>query len=279
MATVHKGRDTVLNRPVAVKIPRLPSGSSRKKIVERLYREAQLAAALDHPNICRIYDIGEADAIPYLILAYVEGRTLGDAVLNGGSLGVIEACTIMAKVTRAMAYAHDRKVIHRDLKPENIMLRRDGEPIVMDLGLGRCLDEDYIRLTIEGQVFGTPTYMSPEQARGETDSVGPATDIYSLGVVLYRITTGVTPCRGSFHSLLYQICHCDPRPPTSRRHDLPSALDRICGRAMAKALEDRYPTMDAFADALDRLLAESQPDGSHSTGNETPTTIVDTQSC
>jgi serine/threonine protein kinase len=248
MGSVYLAHDTVLGRHVALKVPVL-EGPAAQAVRARFLREAQAAAALMHPNICPIHDVGEIDGVPYLTMAYVEGETLSRR-LAGGPLAVGEAVHLAHTLALALAVAHARGVIHRDLKPGNVMIDGRGQPVIMDFGLARRADLSGAHKTQEGEVLGTPAYMPPEQVLGDVAAMGPASDVYSLGVLLYELLTATTPFQGDLVALVAQIPLDEPPPPSKYRAGLDPRLDAICLKALAKKPEDRWPSMTAFADAL-----------------------------
>jgi Tol biopolymer transport system component len=251
MGAVYLAHDTRLDRPVALKVPRL--AGLGPDAVERFRREGRAAAALRHPNICPVYDVGEVNGVPYLAMAFVEGQTLAERVRTV-PLPPATAAALTRALARALAVAHKAGVIHRDLKPANVMVGPDGEPVVMDFGLARLGDGEADRLTGTGDVLGTPAYMAPEQVDRMAGAVGPATDVYGLGAVLYELLTGRPPFTGTLSETLWQIGCRNPERPTALRPDLDPRLEAIVMRAMAKRPADRYATMDAFAGALDDFL-------------------------
>jgi serine/threonine protein kinase len=251
MGAVYRARDVRLGRLVALKVPTL-SKSGAGALRERFLREAQSAAALSHPNICTIYEVGEVDEVPYLTMAYVDGTPLSRRINTPGTFEPRWAALLVRKVALALAAAHARGVIHRDIKPGNILITDRDEPIVIDFGLGRR--DDAAHLTQEGEVLGTPAYMPPEQLAGDVRAMGPCSDIYSLGVVLYELLTGAPPFRGDLMELASQISLDVPAPPSRRRSGLDPALDAVCLKALAKRPADRWPSAKAFADALDLYL-------------------------
>jgi serine/threonine protein kinase len=247
MGAVYLAYDTLLRRPVAVKIP-LASGPLAEAVRARFLREARAAASLAHPNICPVHDVGEVDGVPYLTLAFIAGEPLSRRLDPARPFDPREAAALVRKVALALAEAHQKGVIHRDLKPSNIMIDDHGEPVVMDFGLARCADAT--PLTQQGEVLGTLAYMPPEQISGDLAAVGPASDVYSLGVVLYQLLTGAVPFAGDMLALLGQVTLDEPRPPSALRPGLDPRLEAACLRALAKRPADRWPTMAAFADAL-----------------------------
>jgi serine/threonine protein kinase len=258
MGSVYLAWDTTLERDVALKIPHFVGGEQEARA--RFRREARAVAFLDHPNICRIHDVGRIDAVDYLTMPYVEGRTLSTALREGGRLPERDAAQIVRTLAEAIGFAHDRGVIHRDLKPSNVIMNPDLGPVIMDFGLARRASDDDVFSTRPGSLLGTPAYMSPEQVTGDVRAIGPATDIYGLGVVFYELLSGRHPFRGkTVYEVLSAILHQEPEPLTSERPDLDPRLERICRKAMAKRIEDRYSSMHALAEDLDRYLA-GKPD-------------------
>ena len=248
MGAVYRAEDSQLGRTVALKVPFL-SGPGADAIRARFLREAQSAAVLAHPNICPVHDLGEIDGVPYITMAFIKGTSLARLIDPARPLDPCRATVLVRKVALALDDAHQKGVIHRDLKPANVMLDERGEPIVMDFGLARRADGD-LALTQEGELMGTPAYMPPEQVSGNVAAMGPACDIYSLGVMLYELVAGRPPFQGDLFSLVGQIT-ADPAPPPSRfRPGLSPRLDEICLCALAKQPGDRFPSMRAFADAL-----------------------------
>jgi tetratricopeptide (TPR) repeat protein len=256
MGTVYLAHDPELDRPVALKVPQVSGPAA----VERFLREARAAAALDHPNLCRVYDAGRADGVLYLAMAYVPGRTLAEVVRRNGPLPPERAAAVAAGVARGMAEAHSHGIVHRDLKPGNVLFDRHGEPVVTDFGLARRAGDDDAppatpdaaarpthRLTQTGALMGTPAYMSPEQARGEHGAVGSAADVYALGAILFELLTGRPPFKGDSVGQTLRMIETEPVPPMP---GAPAALEAVCLRALAKDPAARFPSMGAFADAL-----------------------------
>src|SRR5262249_27320075 len=226
---------------------------------QRFYREARAAAALHHPNICPVYDVGEFQGLPYLTMAFIDGRSVASAI-ESGPLSPTQAALLVRKVAQAMQEAHSHGIIHRDLKPGNILQRPNGEPVVMDFGLARRADDQRSEgLTRKSDVLGTLEYMPPEQLDGDNATLGPAADIYALGVVLYELITGRRPFTGNTVTVLASILLKPPTPPSEVRPGVPAKLEEICLKAMARQPADRYSTMAQFAAALTEFLRTPQP--------------------
>jgi predicted Ser/Thr protein kinase len=267
MGLVYLARDMQLDRLVALKVPQF-TAQDGPRVLTRFLREARAAATLHHANICPVHDVGEINGVPYLTMAYIEGRSLAE-VLRGNKkpFPPRQAAALVRKLALALHEAHRHHVIHRDLKPANVMIGPGGEPIVMDFGLARRGDSSDVRLTQQGAVLGTPAYVSPEQAKGAVEQVGPACDIYSLGVILYELLTHRLPFTGDTFSVLAQVLVEEPPPPSRHCPDIEEKIEAICLKAMAKQPAQRYATMADFAAALTdylrnpetTLLAEAAP--------------------
>jgi serine/threonine protein kinase len=260
MGTVYLAHDTQLDRQVALKIPQF-SATDGPSVMERFFREARAAATLHHANICPVHDVGEINGTQYLTMAYIEGRPLAQLIRpNMKPLTPRQAATLIRKLALALDEAHSRKVIHRDLKPSNVMLTKRGEPVIMDFGLARRGGAKDAPLTQYGSIMGTPAYMAPEQAKGNPDQMGPACDIYSLGVILYELLAGRPPFEGDAIAVLSQVLMDTPKPPSKYRPDVDRKLEAICLKAMAKRPESRYPSMHELAGVLGEYLkTTSQP--------------------
>src|SRR5579871_593723 len=257
MGAVYKAHDTQLDRQVALKIPFLNEGDKETQL--RFYREARAAATLQNAYICSVFDVGEFKGIPYLTMAFIDGRSLAQALKGGQSFPPGQTALLMRKLALAMQEAHSKGVVHRDLKPANILLRPNGEPVIMDFGLARRADDKHHHgLTREGDIIGTLDYMSPEQVEGDNTVVGPAADQYALGLILYELLCGKRPFEGNTASLLIQIVSKQPDKPGDIRVGVPPKLEEICLKAMAKKPDDRYADMAQFAAALADFLRNPQ---------------------
>lgn len=248
---VFKARDPQLDRTVALKVPLkevLQSDEER----ERFLREARAAAAIQHPNICPVYEVCQEGPQHYIVMAFIEGKSLAEVLKERKTpMPAKQAALLVRKLALTLAVAHERGVIHRDLKPANIMVDRERQDlIIMDFGLARRITQGDARLTADGAVMGTPAYMPPEQAAGKIDALGPACDIYALGVILYELITGRLPFEGPAMAVLSQVLTQPPPAPSSVRGGVDPALEKICLRAMAKEPGQRYPSMKALAEAL-----------------------------
>ena len=237
MGIVYKAEDSRLKRAVALKF--LPPELTRDtEARERFILEAQAAAALSHPNICTIHEVGEAEGKSYIAMEFIEGRSLREKI-KISPFGLEDALDLVIQLAAGLEEAHKKGIIHRDIKSANLMVTDKGLAKIMDFGLAKLRGEN--PLTKEGATLGTAAYMSPEQARGE--KVDHRTDIWSLGVVFYEILTGELPFRGEREaSLLYAIVHEEPKRPKTLEPGIPSEIIKIIGRALEKKPESRYPS-------------------------------------
>ena len=251
---VYRARDPKLNREVALKLPRSNRFLTPEES-ERFLRESRHAAQLDHPGIVRVFDTGRHNGIPYIVSEFIAGQPLSHWLADR-ELGFRQSAEVMIEIADAVAHAHQRGVIHRDLKPSNIMISLDGDrcqPRVMDFGLARHNQSD-ITVTIDGQTIGTPAYMSPEQARGDLAAVGPQSDVYSLGIILFQLICGEVPFRGNVQMLIQQVIHDDPPSPTRFRNRIPRDIETICMKAINREPEGRYAGVKELGDDLSRWL-------------------------
>ena len=247
MAEVHLGYDKRLSRIIAIKLLRSDIAGD-PTFQARFRREAQSAAALNHPTIVAVYDSGEEEftapngstrSVPYIVMEYVEGHTVRELLGDGEAVPIPEAVEITTGVLDALEYSHRAGIVHRDIKPGNIMLTSTGAVKVMDFGIARAIEDSAATVTQTHAVVGTAQYLSPEQARGEV--VDARSDLYSTGCLLYELLTGQPPFTGdSAVAIAYQHVREIPKPPSALAADVPESLDRVVLKALAKARDDRY---------------------------------------
>ncbi|NPV86721.1 MAG: serine/threonine protein kinase [Anaerolineae bacterium] len=251
MATVYRARDTRLEREVAIKVIRSDQALSEKFLL-RFEREAKALAKLNHPNIVRIYDYGEHEGRPYLVMDYLSGGTLRQKM--GHPMPYTQAAGWLAPIARALEYAHRMGIVHRDIKPSNVLLSDDGRPMLGDFGVAKLLEsEELIKLTKTGMGIGTPEYMSPEQCYGE--NIDHRSDIYSLGIVLYECVVGCKPFSAdSPMEVMVKQASEPPVPPRTLLPELPQHVEEIILRAIQKRAEQRFQNMGVFAAALESLI-------------------------
>ena len=261
MAEVHLGYDRRLNRVIAIKLLRSDLASD-STFQTRFQREAQSAAALNHPSIVAVYDSGEealvqpdgsSRSVPYIVMEYVEGHTVRELLGDGEAVPIPEAVEIVTGVLDALEYSHRAGIVHRDIKPGNIMITSTGAVKVMDFGIARAIEDSAATVTQQHAVVGTAQYLSPEQARGEV--VDTRSDLYSTGCLLYELLTGQPPFTGdSAVAIAYQHVREIPKPPSSIAADIPEPIDRVVLKALAKRRDDRYE--DAAHMRTDLLAAQ-----------------------
>ncbi len=248
MGVVYKAHQVSLSRIVALKMV-LAGQLASDNDIKRFHAEAEAVANLDHRGIVPIYEVGHYEGQHYFSMGFVSGKSLADTVLPPR-----HAAELVKKIAEAVAYAHDHGVIHRDLKPGNVLIDDNGQPRVTDFGLAKRLASDS-ELTATGQVLGTPSYMPPEQALGKLDEIGPESDVYSLGAILYYLLTGRPPFQtDSVANTLRQVIDSEPVPPRQLNPLIPRDLDTICLKAMSKERSRRYQTALSLRDDLQRWL-------------------------
>ncbi|MFC9893225.1 Stk1 family PASTA domain-containing Ser/Thr kinase [Nocardia sp. NPDC127579] len=277
MSEVHKARDLRLSRDVAIKVLRADLARDPTFYL-RFKREAQNAAALNHPAIVAVYDTGEAEVdggpLPYIVMEYVDGDTLRDLVRGDGPLPPRRAMEVVADVCAALDFSHKAGIVHRDMKPANIMINRAGAVKVMDFGIARALADSSNPMTQTAAVIGTAQYLSPEQARGET--VDARSDVYSVGCVLFEILTGEPPFTGdSPVAVAYQHVREDPRLPSRVHSGVPRELDSVILKAMSKNPANRYQTAAEMRADLIRVLGGQKPSAPMVMTEEDRTTAFD----
>ena len=256
MADVFLAHDNILDRDVALKVMSTRYASD-EEFVERFRREAQSAAALSHPNIVSIFDRGSSeDGTYYIAMEYLPGGTLKDRILRRGALPARTAAAVALQIAEALRCAHERGVIHRDIKPHNILITESGDVKVTDFGIARAADATTI--SHPGDILGSAKYMSPEQAMGEP--VGPASDLYSLGVVLYEMLTGRVPFEADSRAGV-PVKHVDerPRPLREVNPDVPEAIEALVMRVLAERPEDRYGSAAELIGELERVREGLSP--------------------
>jgi serine/threonine protein kinase/Tfp pilus assembly protein PilF len=253
MGVVYKARQRGLKRLVALKMVLAGAHASEHQLA-RFHTEAEAVARLQHANIVQIYEVGERDGLPFFSLEYVDGGVLSQKI-SGKPLPAREAARITEQLAQAMACAHQLNIIHRDLKPANVLVTREGVPKITDFGLAKRLEDDSSH-TKSGTLMGTPSYMAPEQARGDSANIGPVSDQYALGAILYELLTGRPPFVGaSILDTLQQVRHKEPIPPSRLAPKIPRDLETICLKCLQKEMRNRYPSTDALAEDLKRFLA------------------------
>ena len=244
MGVVYRARDSRLGRVVAIKML-TESFSGNAEMLQRFYREASQTGALRHNNIVIVYDAGDQDGEPYIVMEYVEGEPL-DKAIKRQRLQLEHALSVVEQICLALAYAHRNGVIHRDIKPANVIVRGDGTVKLLDFGIARDETRVDTSITSTGSLVGTPPYMAPE--RFERDgTVDGRSDIFSAGVLLYLLVTGRLPFDAEYPAVIDQIMRAHPPAPSQLVQDCPDALDTIVARALAKSPVERYSNADDMA--------------------------------
>src|SRR5256714_1020347 len=249
---VYRAHQKSLNRTVALKVIGLGPWATETHL-KRFRREAEAAASLEHPGIVPIHEVGERDGQCYFSMKFIEGGQL-DEVVRRTPVSFRQAAELIAKVARTVHYAHEHGILHRDIKPGNILLDKNGEPHLTDFGLARLLDtQSSVTRTID--VLGTPSYMAPEQAAGETTKLSKATDVYGLGAVLYQLLTGQPPfAGGTTYETIRLLRDTEPRQPRLLNSEIDRELSTICLKCLEKDPKRRYSSALALAEDLEHWL-------------------------
>jgi eukaryotic-like serine/threonine-protein kinase len=264
MGVVYKARDPLLDRTVAIKTVDLTlTHEEAESFEQRFYREAKSAGSLNHVNIVTIYDVGKTEDVAYIAMELLEGRSLRQILDSGAVLPPNKVADIAAQVADGLAFAHKHDTVHRDIKPANIMVLDSGIVKITDFGIALLSRGSR---TVDGAVFGSPKYISPEQVVGH--HVDRRCDIFSLGAVLYELLTGLPPFDADdLNAILYKVINETPLPPTSRNRGIPPVFDRIVAKALAKNPEDRYQSAQEMASGLRQFLQIESPQISEAVGN------------
>src|SRR5262249_3160547 len=248
MGVVYKAMDNLIERLVAIKM--MTGGfTENPDLLKRFYREAKSTGMLQHPNIVIVYELGEHEGSPYLVMEFLEGEPLDKIIASRRDVSMVEKLGYIIQCCTGLAYAHQRGIVHRDIKPANLMVLKDGNCKIVDFGIARIGDNS---MTRTGQVVGTITYMSPEQINAQV--VDGRTDIFSAGVMLYELLTGILPFEGKdTASTLLKIIHEPPPPLSNYIQNYPPDLDEVIKKALSKDREERYATAEDFAFDLGRV--------------------------
>ncbi|MFM9067670.1 MAG: serine/threonine-protein kinase, partial [Planctomycetota bacterium] len=249
MGAVYLCHDTQLDRKVALKIPFFEA-TERGTQIERFLREARSMARIQHAGICPVFDVGEIDGLPFLSMAYIRGSALSSHLNGKNPLPIPRTTRLLRSVALAIQTAHENGIIHRDLKPANIMLTPEDEPIVMDFGLARLTKSGDPGLTHRSDIVGSPSYMSPEQVEARQQDLGPWTDVWALGVILFELLSGQRPFTGSTIAVFGRIVQSDPPRFAELNVHVPPELEAICRRALQKKIQQRTPSAQQFAAEL-----------------------------
>jgi serine/threonine protein kinase len=272
MGIVYKAWQKSLERPVAVKLL-LAEHSSNPQLLARFLAEARAAASLTHPNIVSVYQVGECIAGPYFVMEFIDGPSLESLLQR--TVPIPWSVALLTTVADAVQHAHEKGIIHRDLKPANIMLQGSKRPVVMDFGIAKVLGKGS-RMTEPGALVGTPSYMPPEQAGEQPEKIGPHSDVYALGAILYNLLAGKPPFEeSSALRTVFRVLSPDPPEPIRLfRPEVPARLEQVCMKCLEKEPSRRYPSAQALADELKRVRAMLASSASGSFVNSGLPTLV-----
>ncbi len=252
MGVVYKARQIRADRIVALKLM-INLEHAKPQDIERFTIEAQSSARLQHPNIIPVYDVSQTGQSPYFTQEFAPGGTLAKKIAKQ-MLSHADVAETMLCLANAVAYAHSRQIVHRDLKPLNILLDEHDVPKIADFGLARRM-EDQSHLTQDGTILGTPSYMAPEQASGNSNAIGPLSDVYALGAILFELLTGRPPFKGAtVWEVIQQVRSADPSPPSQLQSGIPADLETICLKCLQKAPEKRYESAKHLVDDIQRHI-------------------------
>ncbi len=256
MGAVYLALDQNLGRKVAIKTPFFEHETDDRTI-KRFFREARAAATIQHPNICPVYDVGQCADRYFLSMAYIDGQSIDAWARTHREASPRTKLKIVQKLASGLQAAHDKGILHRDIKPGNVLVTQNDEPHLIDFGMARRMDRDETLLTVSGAIVGTPAYMAPEQINGSDPAhIGPAADIYGLGVIMYELLSGAVPFSGNLATMLGCIVANRPTPMRVHSPEVAPAITEICRKAMAKLPADRFNSAAEFGETIRNYIDE-----------------------